>query len=90
MRAHPSFALLATFAAAAWMAGCAAEPTTVASATAAGGDATKPAAQKVEPLTGSRIARPGTDRIVRGISNQGFRDDVQIRSLGNEVGIRGN
>jgi hypothetical protein len=70
------------------IAGCAGVPEAAPAArtTAAG---SQPGSSR-EVLTGSRIARPGTDRIVRAIDNQTYRDENRITSIGNEVGARGN
>ncbi|MFY9512011.1 MAG: hypothetical protein WAQ05_13670 [Rubrivivax sp.] len=39
--------------------------------------------------TGSRLNR-GTERAVRVIGSQAFRDENEIRSIGNDVGARSN
>lgn len=71
------------------LAGCATEP---ASSTAAAPAPAQAGASslKGEVQTGSRLSRIGSDRIVRSVGNQTFRDEVDIRSIGNEVGARGN
>lgn len=40
--------------------------------------------------TGSRLQNRSSDRIVRVIGNQAFKDDADIKSIGNEVGGRSN
>lgn len=40
--------------------------------------------------TGTRLQNRSTDRIVRVIGNQAFKEDADVKSLGNEVGGRSN
>lgn len=42
------------------------------------------------PVTGSRLARGQSDRLVRAAGNAAARSDINVQSLGNEVGARSN
>lgn len=80
---------LVTAAALLALAGCATEPATSSAPSAAPTQAGA-ASLKGEVQTGSRLSRIGSDRIVRSVGNQTFRDEVDVRSISNEVGARGN
>lgn len=78
-------------AAATLLAACASQPETAANASA------KPTIEGESSLaggyqTGSRTSWRNTDRMIRAIGNQSFKQDdaANIRSLGNEVGARSN
>lgn len=57
--------------------GCAADPTYSASRAKAADS------EDVEVLTGTRIPRPTTERLVKGVSNKDYKDE-QIKSMYNE------
>lgn len=42
------------------------------------------------PITGSRLSRGQNDRIVRAAGNAAARSDINVQSLGNEIGTRSN
>ncbi len=42
------------------------------------------------PITGSRLSRGQNDRIVKAAGNAAARSDINVQSLGNEVGTRSN
>lgn len=48
------------------------------------------AAEDADTMTGSRLKRKSTDRLLKSTDNSSFRRDNPVNSLGNEVGIRGN
>jgi uncharacterized lipoprotein YajG len=85
----PMKSILLSTAALLALAGCATEPATSVAASAAPAQAGA-SSLKGEVQTGSRLSRIGSDRIVRSVGNQTFRDEVDVRSIGNEVGARGN
>ncbi|MDP2004202.1 MAG: hypothetical protein Q8K45_00860 [Rubrivivax sp.] len=70
--------------------GCATPPT--ADPAAAPGTAVNAAgaATTEAPLIGSRLAKRNTDRAVRSIDNQTFKQDTEIRGRGNDLGMQGN
>lgn len=64
------------------LAGCATQPSD--EAPAAPPTAAEQQAMAKATLTGSRIqGRQSTDRLLKGVSNQDFRDSVQVKSIGN-------
>lgn len=42
------------------------------------------------PITGSRLSRSSSDRLVKATDNATFRAGTEIRSLGNDVARPGN
>lgn len=72
----------------------------VACASAPAPDAATAVSQNLQPdgaaslnggtQTGSRLGRSAGDRMLRSVGNQSYRDDNQVRSLGNEIGARSN
>lgn len=80
--------LLAAAAAVSALSGCASTPVpeSVANRTAA----VEASQTDRNTITGSRLARQASDRNVRAAGNSSVRSDVDIKSLGNEVGARSN
>jgi hypothetical protein len=73
------------------LAACASAPSQPAGA-ASPADGAATAGPDGRPLTGSRLSRETTDRTLRRIGNQTFRQDEaqNIRSINNDVGARSN
>ena len=69
------------------VAGCVSKPSNDATAQAMAASKGELAHAKSERSTmvGSRIPRKTTDHSVKQIGNQDYRDDNQIKSLGNEI-----
>lgn len=73
------------------LAGCAGGPETPRAAQATSAATPQQEAVDDTPITGSRFARRSSDRLVRVIGQEAARSDMSnVRSLGNEVGARGN
>ena len=70
-----------------FMAGCASRSTDDATAQVMAESKDQVAQQKAQPSTmvGSRIPRKSTDRSIRQIGAQDYRDDNQIKSMANEI-----
>ncbi|HEY1043547.1 MAG TPA: hypothetical protein VGE60_06755 [Telluria sp.] len=47
--------------------------------------ATAPVAIAQNTMTGSRIPRKSTDRTLKAVGNQDYRDDNPVKSMGNEI-----
>ena len=73
------------------VAGCVSKPADDATAQAMADSKGEVAQEKAEPskMLGSRIPRKSTDRSVRQIGAQDYRDDNQIKSMANEIGRPG-
>jgi|CXWL01.1.fsa_nt_gi hypothetical protein len=69
--------------------GCAG-PQPAAQADAKPASNTAVAATTTTPLIGSRLDKRSTDRSVRTIDNQTFKDETPISGRGNDLGARGN
>jgi hypothetical protein len=65
-----------------------AEPGTSASGAPDG--STTARAQDDATLTGSRLQRVQTDRMLKSVGNSSFRQDTTVHSLGNVVGATSN
>jgi hypothetical protein len=89
-KAFSALRLMAALAALLLTAACASPDKAAVAAPATATSVGKAADADAAPLTGSRLARRSSDRSVRSTDNQTFRDENQIRSLGNEVGMRSN
>ncbi len=61
-----------------------------ATATGAPDGSTTARAQDDATLTGSRLQRVQTDRMLKSVGNSSFRQDTSVHSLGNVVGAKSN
>jgi hypothetical protein len=89
----PMSKLLLSLAAISVCAGCATSPMPPPAAGAANPTAQANVANSVTAgpaLTGSRLAKRNTDRAMRSIDNQTFKDETPISGRGNDLGMRGN
>lgn len=76
------------------LAACASAPSQEAVASATGAAAAAPVppqAMANQPLTGSRIpGRQSTDRLLKAVGNQDYRDSTLVKSYGNTLHAAGD